>query len=326
MTTTLPSDVVVDLPSAARLNRTFDATRLVADLKELTEQQWSLQRTIADDGSLSEAPIDWRCLSLRSIGGDPDRTDPGGPGLDGFAETSWLAKAPYLREVLDSIPAQLRSSRLMSLGPGASSAEHSDNKYGPRWGTARVHVPVVTTPGAKLFIDRHPHQWQPGTFWFGDFSRLHKVENTDTVTRVHLVTDTLLSAELVELFPEQFRSALLEHALINRPLVPLAEKDLGSFRVRFGLPRSFASWEEEDGEFLRAQPIVDAVVDTLDSRLVLFLDGEPTVGLDHIGDGEFRFTGWTDERTLQVTAANVTIRSRVGKQVRHLDIPAERIA
>jgi hypothetical protein len=323
MTTTLLSEVTSDLPSAARLDRTFDADRLAGDLTHLHEQQWSLQRTYAADGSLSDADIDWRCLSLRSIGGDRDRTDPGGPGLEGFSGTSWLDKAPYLAEVLDSIPAQLRSSRLMALGPGASCNEHSDNKYGPLWGTARVHIPVVTTPGAKLFIDRKLHQWQPGTFWFGDFSKPHRVENTDDISRVHLVTDTLLSEELVALFPAADRARLIEQALINRPLVPLAAEELGQFRVRFALPRSFANWEEEDGEFLRPQESADATIDIVDSGLVLSLDGKPGMGLDHIGDGEFRFAGWTDERTIRVRPSNVTIMSRVGKQVRHLDITAK---
>lgn len=154
--------------------------------------------------------------------------------------------------MLASIPAQIRAARLMALGPDASSSVHNDNKYGPRWGTARLHVPVITTPGAKLFIEGELHQWQPGTFWFGDFSRAHRVENSDDVTRVHLVIDTLVSEELLGLFPEEAIADLdISTVLVNKPLVPLAANEPGKYRVRFSIPSIFTNWEEEDGEFLR---------------------------------------------------------------------------
>jgi hypothetical protein len=40
----------------------------------------------------------------------------------------------------------------------------------------------------------------------------------------------------------------------------------------------------------------------------------------HLGNGEFRFAGWTEERTLKVTVAGpgtteITLRSRIGDSV-----------
>jgi hypothetical protein len=318
-TTTLP-------PATARLTMTFDEERLVRDVRQLREREWHLQQTIADDGSLTQSPVDWRCLALRSLGGDPNRTDPGGPGLLEFADTPWLDKAPYLAEVLRAIPGELRSARLMALAPGVSSAEHDDNKYGPAWGTARVHVPVVTTEGALLYLDGVAYQWQPGEFWFGDFSRPHKVSNTGTVTRVHLVVDTLVTDQLLALFPSKHREQLDGRVLINKRRVPLTGTELGAYRVGFAVPQSFLGWEEPDGEFLRPQPTTDVYTEVVDGRLVLFADDQPLLGLVHVGDGEFRWAGWTDERTFTITrdgeGATVTIRSRVGSAERSARLTA----
>jgi hypothetical protein len=320
--------VVPGLPEAARLAREFDVERLVADVAELRRQAWSLQRTYGADGVIDEAPIDWRVLPLRSPGGDIDRTDPGGPALVEFEPTAWLDKAPYLAEVLDAIPAELRSARLMALGPGAASAEHFDNKYGVAWGTARVHVPVLTHAEARMYIGGKLQQWQPGSFWFGDFSKVHRVENSGQETRVHLVVDTLPSKELFDLFPQEVRERVDPADIVfGRAPQPLAAEAAARYLARFALPESFANWEETEGEFLQPQKQLAAAVEQDGDHLLLTLDGRPEFRLVHVGDGEFRFAGWTEERTLQVVphdgAPLVVLRSRVGSRVQRLDVAAE---
>jgi hypothetical protein len=316
------------LPPAQRLGMTFDASRLVTDLRSLSRETWLLQRSFADDGTITEAEVDWRCRTLRSVGGDPERTDPGGPGLDGFADTPWLRSAPYFSQVLSSIPAQLRSARLLALGPGAASWEHIDTKYGPAWGTARLHVPITTTPGAILYLEGEANHWKPGEFWFADFTRMHRVENTDSVTRVHLVIDTLLSQELIELFPADYRAQLTpDDFLVNRDPVALSPAEAALFRVHAKLPSSFVDWEEEDGSFVQDTDRFTATVETSGSRVILLRDGRPILGLVYLGDGEFRFAGWTDERTLQIThapyGASVILRTRRGRHIHELRLEAQ---
>lgn len=327
MTDLTQPHVVPGLPEAARLAIDFDVERLVADVAELRRKAWSLQRTYGADGLLDEAPIDWRVLPLRSPGGDLDRTDPGGPALVDFEPTAWLDQAPYLAEVLDTIPAELRAARLMALGPGAASADHFDNKYGVAWGTARVHVPILTHPEARMYIAGKLQQWQPGTFWFGDFSQVHRVENTGTETRVHLVIDTLPTKELFELFPAEVRDQVdPTEILFSRGRQPLTAEAVQSSLVHFDLPASFANWEEEEGEFLRPQKQLAASVERDGEHLVLALDGRPEFRLVHVGGQEFRFAGWTEERTIQVVpggeSPRVILRSRKGSQVQQLELAA----
>lgn len=312
-------------PAAARLSPVFDVDRLRADLARLTDHQWKHQRRYGGTGEA--ATVDWRVLSLRSVGGDRERTDPGGPGLHGFADTPWLASTPYLRHVLASVPAQLRSARLMALGPGVDSGEHSDYKYGPPWGTARLHVPITTTPGATLHLAGTPYRWQPGTLWFGDFSQTHRVQNEDQVPRVHLVIDTLVSRELLDLFPDQQRGRLLDVAIVNRRPVACTAAELSGYRLRCAVPASFLDWTEEDGDFQRPEdPKRNVTLDLRDGRLVLSVDDVPTIALVPLGGGEFRFAGWTDERTVRVERTDgltyLALRTRTGPAVRELRLLA----
>jgi hypothetical protein len=301
---------------------------MVSDVEALDPATWRRQNYIDDDGTIREAWVDWRCLPLRSIGGSGTRTDPGAEGLVDYAATPWLAKAPYLEEILATFPAPVRAARLLALGGGMEGPEHCDDKYGLAWGVARLHLPIITTPGARLYLDGQIFQWQPGELWFGDFTRMHKVENTDRELRIHLVFDALVTDGLMQLFPDDYVRTLGDRVLLNKPatraLVPNA------YRVRFPIPTSFANHEEPEGQFLEPQEHKPAVIDVVDSEPLLTIDGTPTLGLVHIGDGEFRFLGWTDERTIQVSGPQahptVTLRSREGRRVRSLEISAVRLS
>src|SRR5919202_4708010 len=98
------------LPEAVRLNREYDVRLLTDDLRALQEAPWAAKRTYssAPDGRRSDWAA-WTCLPLRNQGGDPSRTDPGGPGTADFAATPWLNHAPYLRALLADLPGRLRA-------------------------------------------------------------------------------------------------------------------------------------------------------------------------------------------------------------------------
>lgn len=314
------------LPNTAQLDRQFDVDRLVTDLDSLSGQSWKQQQLYTESGLGIVANFDWRVLPLRSVGGDPQRTDPGGPGLHGFRDTKWLAETPYLAEVLSSIPAPLRAVRLMALGRGAATRVHHETKYGFPWGTLRLHIPIVTVPEAVLLFGDEVHQWQPGTFWFGNFCRSHKACNTGDL-RVHMVIDTLVTEELVELFPAKVRPLLVEpDVLFARTPVALTTEEQAGYQCTFHVPRSFLSWEETDGEFLRCPELAAASINVTQAGPILSVEGTPTFSLVHVGAGEFRFEGWSDERTIQVCFGDktprITIRSRYSGTVRELDLAA----
>ncbi len=312
---------MVTYPESAPLAPRFDLARLHADLDVLRHEHWGTQRAYGQDGFRPEAGVDWLILPLRSIGGDPARTDPGGAGLDEFADTPWLAKTPYFSEIIAAIPAPVRSVRLMALGVGATVHEHCDGKYGFACGTLRLHVPIQTNPGSVVIIDGRSRHWEAGRLWFGDFGRRHYVANTGDTTRVHMVIDCLVSRELIELFPPDFRDRLpFSDVMFARDPVPLTAAELSSFCCRFPMPGEFPQWSEEE---TTAEPDIEGAIEVRDDRLVLTVDGDPAFGLVHLGLGEFRLVGWTEERTI-VVGADSTVRFRVrnGRWLREWIRPA----
>jgi Aspartyl/Asparaginyl beta-hydroxylase len=306
---------MISYPEATPLTLDFDVARLQGDLDVLRQERWGAQRPYGQDGFMPAVEIDWRILSLRSVGGDPARTDPGGAGLTGFADTPWLSKAPYLGAVIAAVPAPIRSVRLMALGVGTQVHEHRDGKYGFACGTLRLHVPVRTNPDAVVVIDGRSRHWEAGRLWFGDFGRPHYVANTGDETRVHMVIDTLITRELVELFPGDFRGRLPHsEVLFARPPIPLTAGELDRFRRRFPVPAEFPQWSEEE---VADGPDHGGAIEIHDGRPVLCVDGRPSFGLVHLGLGEFRLVGWTEERTIVVDVdGTVRFRVREGRRLR----------
>lgn len=309
-----------DLPDAVRLERDYDVSRLVADLERITRHEWPRQRYFSNTGVGNEVSYDWTVLSLRSPGGADDRTDPGGPGLIDHADTGWLARTPYFAEILGDLPVPLRAVRLMALGPGAATRKHVDTKYGFPWGTLRLHIPITTVPEATLEFGDDVYRWQPGTLWFGNFCRPHRVSNTGTGRRVHMVIDTHVTPDLVELFPRELRKSLVEPDVVfARPEEPLDWARAQRYRCRFTMPKPFTTWEDDE-EFRTSEADLDASIDWSDGQLVLRIDDSPMFGLVHVGGGEFRLRGWTDERWIRVEGQRegmaVTLFNRRGSEVR----------
>ncbi|GGP95120.1 hypothetical protein BKA00_003804 [Actinomadura coerulea] len=309
-------------PPSSPMRLDFDVDALRADLDLLRHQRWRAQRAYSQDGAATESGVDWRILPLRSVGGDPVRTDPGGAGLTDFADTPWLADAPALAQVIDALPAPVRGVRLIALGAGATVHEHRDYKYGFERGLLRLHVPIDTNPDAVVVIDGVSEHWTAGRLWFGDFGRRHYVANNGDRSRVHMVLDCLVSREVVGLLPDEFRELLpLSEVMFARDPVPLTASDRDRLCCRFRLPGDFAQWSEEQVE---ARPDSDAAVLVHEDRLVLAIDGEPAFGLVHLGLGEFRLTGWSEERTLAIeSTGRVRIRERAGRALREWTRPAQ---
>jgi len=308
------------LPEAARLAPPVDAGRLAAELAGVTGHRWRPQRIRTPGGGVGPATtVDWRVLPLHSLGGDPDRTDPGGPGPVDYAPTVWLARQPYLREILATIPAPLNAVRLMALGPGASSHAHNDPKYALDRGFVRLHLPIVTHPNAILVLDGVKHCWQPGEIWFGDFSREHQVRNAGPLTRVHAVIDALLTKGLAEWFPTYWQAAFAQGiALFNRCRPTTPHSPVAAARRTAALPHGFIEFDHDnslDG------PLCTVEIMTVDGGLAL-VTPERVLALVPVGPDEYRFTGWSEQRTIVLTDLGLLLRVRHGGALWELAVSA----
>lgn len=312
-----PTSFTAAPAEAARLRPVFDSGRLADELSAVTAHTWNAQRTHSHDGHVGQAAtIDWRVLALRSLGGDAGRTDPGGPGPQTFQATRWLDQLPYLAEILDTIPASLNAVRLMALGPGAVSNPHCDPKYRLGRGIVRLHIPVVTNPRAVLVLDGVEHCWQPGEFWYGDFSREHAVRNTSqTVTRVHVVIDALLTADLAAWFPDSWQELLARgEVLLNRTAPSAAPAWPAGLPYGALLPSGFADFDASDP--LDGSLIPACIERGADGVLALRIAGR-VFALVPATDREFRFSGWSEQRTLEpdCDGAGLMLRARNGRSL-----------
>ncbi|WP_093631545.1 aspartyl/asparaginyl beta-hydroxylase domain-containing protein [Streptomyces sp. 3213.3] len=311
---------------AARLLPELDADRLVSDLMTARNHLWDQQRVYRDGVVVRQAEEDWRCLAVRSPGGDKTRTDPGGPGGEEFADTEWLGHMPYVREILHSIPGPLFAARFMDLGPDTVGYPHCDSKFAPDWGMARLHIPVVTDEKATLVLDGVTHQWQPGEFWFGDFSRMHQIQNLGTEHRVHLVVDVLVTPELAQLFPadwaDYFNGA---DVLYNRPAVAETDREREAARCSFEAPAHLLE-VEEFGSLTGPQPQATfSIVDT-GTGLAIRSPRDHLYPLVALGGHEYRLVGWSEERTvttrLDGPQSEVELTYRKGHRSTRLVVPA----
>jgi hypothetical protein len=130
-----------------------------------------------------------------------------------------------------------------------------------------------------------------------------------------MVIDTLITRELVELFPDDFRGRLPHsEVMFARPPIPLTAGELDRFRRRFPVPAEFPQWSEEE---VADGPDHGGAIEIHDGRPVLCVDGRPSFGLVHLGLGEFRLVGWTEERTIVVDVdGTVRFRVREGRRLR----------
>ena len=159
----------------------------------------ALQRISADawQGHFNSAYYqgDWSGVALISA---EDAPLPLAPGLGAPCRSAWWQDEPAWHEVLGNFQTSLRSARLLRLGPGSTIHEHCDHDLGQPGSDLRLHIPLLSPPGVAFLLDGLQVPMQPGECWFLDLSRPHRVSNSSSLPRIHLVLDCLPKAWLLQ--------------------------------------------------------------------------------------------------------------------------------
>src|SRR3954452_10551824 len=177
--------VETKFPDRLRLPLTFDPLLLARDLENLSAAAWVRHYVKQNNEG------DWSVIPLRAPAGethplcmiysDPARRD--------FVDTPLLDACSYLREVVATFRAPLRTVRLMRLTAGSVIKEHHDVDLSFEDGSVRLHIPVVTNDGVEFPLDGTPVILKAGSCWYLRLSDPHSVANLGTEDRVHLVID-----------------------------------------------------------------------------------------------------------------------------------------
>lgn len=167
-------------PAFARLPVTVDLPLLLQALAAIDDGEWH--------GHFNSAYYagDWSGVALISAADALTELAPG--------RGEPLLRAPWLRDFrwqqgLRDLPLDIVSARLLRLGPGGQIHEHRDYDLGEPDADVRLHIPLLSPPQVDFLLDGQRMPMAAGECWFLDLYRPHRVDNRDTVARVHLVLD-----------------------------------------------------------------------------------------------------------------------------------------
>lgn len=118
--------------------------------------------------------------------------------LGAMEPTEHLARCPYIKQVMASFNTPIGRARLMILAPGASVPPHTDIHYYWR-NRVRIHIPILTQPEVIFYCEQNSVHMATGEAWIFDNWRQHSVINNSGSIRIHLVIDTLGSADFWQL-------------------------------------------------------------------------------------------------------------------------------
>lgn len=194
-------------PKAVRLPLAFDPAGLQADVAALGSAEWTAHFNTGYYNG------DWSGVALRAAhsGRQSMYAD---SAVDSYTDTGLLQSCAHLRAVVESFHCPLRSVRLLRLTAGSVIREHQDYDLGYEAGEVRVHVPVLTNPLVKFYLDSRRIVMGEGECWYLDLHRPHRVQNGGGTDRVHLVIDCQLNDWLRDLIaqgaPEEGQECSLE--------------------------------------------------------------------------------------------------------------------
>ncbi len=187
-----------------RLPLDFDVERLRHEVLSVPESSWRPHPQGHPGNS---------ALPLIAAGGNPMNDTTRGP----MAPTPNLEGCEYLQQVLASFGTVIGRARLMRLDGNSEATLHVDTNY--YWAErVRIHVPIVTSDSITFQCGERSVHMPAGQSWVFDAWRQHNVLNPTGDRRIHLVADTVGSAQFWDLVDRGARPFSPEPA--GRPFTP----------------------------------------------------------------------------------------------------------
>ena len=108
---------------------------------------------------------------------------------DDVANSPLLAQMPYIASILapNGPFGGAHYAFIFRTKPNGITRQHMDDRE--EWTrTVRIHVPIITNPGAVLLAEGRSKHLEVGEVWTFDNQQIHSVMNGDS-TRVHMIFD-----------------------------------------------------------------------------------------------------------------------------------------
>lgn len=112
-----------------------------------------------------------------------------GPGSGAAVKRqAWIEDVRWAT-ALSGLDLDIRTARLLRLGPCGRIHEHRDYDLDGPEADRRLHIPLLSPPEVDFMLDGQRIPMQAGELWFLDLARRHSVDNWGSAERVHLVLD-----------------------------------------------------------------------------------------------------------------------------------------
>jgi len=170
--------------STLKLPFSFDVEALKGDLRNFSPEDWTPHfNTQYYEG-------DWSGIALRAPANAHVALYPD-PTVESYVDTDAIARCPSVLRVLEHFECETESVRFLRLGAGATIREHRDYKLSIEDGVARVHIPVKTSAEVEFYLDGKRVEMKEGEAWYLNFNLPHRVINSTSEDRIHLVVDCI---------------------------------------------------------------------------------------------------------------------------------------
>ncbi|WP_316805487.1 aspartyl/asparaginyl beta-hydroxylase domain-containing protein [Pedobacter nototheniae] len=174
-------------------NESYQVATLVQEFETCLEKNWQ------DHFNQKDYNGSWQSIALRSASGI--ETDIyANYNTSGYKDTPLLQGLPYIKSILDSWQCEKEAVRLLALHPGSEIKPHRDMGCGYKYGTFRLHVPIITNDLVIFNVGENSLKLLPGACWYIDFNETHSIRNNGNTVRVHLVIDCLRNEWTDQLF------------------------------------------------------------------------------------------------------------------------------
>ena len=104
-----------------------------------------------------------------------------------------LEQLPEIKRLITAVPEDIKSARLMLLGPGAQIKPHCDYGLSIEHGEARLHIPLQTNDQLVFNSNGENLKMKPGELWYINADLPHSVHNAGDRARINLVLDCIAS-------------------------------------------------------------------------------------------------------------------------------------
>jgi hypothetical protein len=184
-------------PEFYKLPLHIDAARLRQEVSQFDEQDWHVLPGEAGGHA---------AIILVSVGGTQNVDFAiSGP----MQPTPFLARCPYLQQVLRALEHPVSRCRVIRLPGGTATIARHDRNY--HWFRRMpVYIPIITNPAVKLCCQNQHINMAAGEAWTFDHYQRHWMVNESSDTCIHLVVE--IRASLTQLAPLSQAEQLAQHA------------------------------------------------------------------------------------------------------------------